>query len=175
MLKQAVGKGLLGQRFLIPQHARYKANRRVDQDLSGDLSSGQDIVADADFLDPAGVRPAAVREIELTDVILLLVASGRGVAVLPDWVLAREAANPDIATLRLGRPGVTRRLYAAVRAEIRACRLCSDRFAATATGHRPRPVPWLSAVAPILRKGTRWHGPISTTRWIASARARRQA
>ncbi|KGJ03112.1 LysR family transcriptional regulator [Paracoccus sphaerophysae] len=71
------------------------------------------------FLDPAGVRPAAVREIELTDVILLLVASGRGVAVLPDWVLAREAQNPDIRTLRLGRKGVTRRLYAAIRDEDR--------------------------------------------------------
>lgn len=67
------------------------------------------------FLDPAGVRPASVREIELTDVILLLVASGRGVAVLPDWVLEREADNPDLVTLPLGRGGVTRRLYAAVR------------------------------------------------------------
>ena len=65
------------------------------------------------------MRPAAVREIELTDVILLLVASGRGVAVLPDWVLAREAQNPDIRTLRLGRKGVTRRLYAAIRDEDR--------------------------------------------------------
>lgn len=71
------------------------------------------------FLDPAGVRPAAVREIELTDVILLLVASGRGVAVLPDWVLAREAQNPDIRTLRLGLKGVNRRLYAAIRDEDR--------------------------------------------------------
>ena len=71
------------------------------------------------FLGPAGVEPAAVREIELTDVILLLVASARGVAVLPDWVLAREAANPEIRTLRLGRDGVTRRLYAAIRDEDR--------------------------------------------------------
>ena len=71
------------------------------------------------FLGPAGMRPAAVREIELTDVILLLVASGRGVAVLPDWVLAREADNPDIRTLRLGRNGVTRRVYAAIRDEDR--------------------------------------------------------
>ena len=71
------------------------------------------------FLNPAGVQPAAVREIELTDVILLLVASGRGVAVLPDWVMQREAKNPDLATLRLGPPGVTRRLYAAVREEDR--------------------------------------------------------
>lgn len=67
------------------------------------------------FLDPAGIRPRALREIELTDVILLLVASGRGVAVLPDWVLAREAGNPDLVTMPLGDPPLTRPLYAAVR------------------------------------------------------------
>ena len=78
------------------------------------------------FLDPAGVRPAAVREIELTDVTLLLVASGRGVAVLPDWVLAREAGNPDLRTLQLGRKGVTRRLYAAVRDEDRTLPYVQD-------------------------------------------------
>ncbi len=37
--------------------------------------------------------------------------------------------------------------------DIRACRLCADRFAATHTAHAPRPVPWLSAVAPILISG----------------------
>jgi uracil-DNA glycosylase len=37
-------------------------------------------------------------------------------------------------------------------AEIRSCRLCEPRFAATATGHRPRPVPWLSP-APVLLCG----------------------
>lgn len=34
-------------------------------------------------------------------------------------------------------------------ARIRACRLCAGRFAATATGHAPAPVVWLSA-APVL-------------------------
>ncbi|WP_299132776.1 uracil-DNA glycosylase family protein [uncultured Amaricoccus sp.] len=38
-------------------------------------------------------------------------------------------------------------------AEIRACRICAPRFAATRTAHAPRPVPWLSAVAPILAAG----------------------
>jgi uracil-DNA glycosylase len=37
----------------------------------------------------------------------------------------------------------------ALTAEIRACRLCADAFAATRTAHAPRPVPWLSQ-APIL-------------------------
>lgn len=37
--------------------------------------------------------------------------------------------------------------------DIAACRLCADRFAATATGHAPRPVAWLSDRAPILIAG----------------------
>ncbi len=67
------------------------------------------------FLQPAGVEPAAVRHSELTSVILLLVASGRGVAALPDWVM-REAAQADSLTTRqLGRNGLKGTLYAAVR------------------------------------------------------------
>lgn len=38
-------------------------------------------------------------------------------------------------------------------ADIRACRLCADRFAATATTHQPRPVPWFRPGAPILVVG----------------------
>ncbi len=37
--------------------------------------------------------------------------------------------------------------------EISACRLCMSEFAQTATGHAPRPVPWLSSAAPILVAG----------------------
>jgi uracil-DNA glycosylase len=37
--------------------------------------------------------------------------------------------------------------------EIPSCRLCADRFAATATAHAPRPVVWLSAGARILIAG----------------------
>lgn len=67
------------------------------------------------LLDPAGVRPQAVRQVELTAVILMLVASGRGVAVLPDWVVGAARSNPDFVTLPLTAAGVTRRLYAATR------------------------------------------------------------
>ncbi|MDB6181743.1 LysR family transcriptional regulator [Paracoccus fistulariae] len=69
------------------------------------------------FLTPAGVEPAQQRQVELTAVSLMLVASGRGVAVMPDWVLRREAANPELAMLPLGRGGILRRLYAAIREE----------------------------------------------------------
>ena len=70
-----------------------------------------------ELLSPARVEPRAVRQVELTDVILLLVASGRGVAVLPDWVVREQRRRGDVAVLPLTEEGVTKRLYAAVREE----------------------------------------------------------
>jgi LysR family transcriptional regulator for metE and metH len=69
------------------------------------------------LLTPAKVEPAAIRQVELTAVILLLVASNRGVAVLPDWVVRQVRYNSDYVTRRLTRRGITRRLYAATRSE----------------------------------------------------------
>ncbi len=69
------------------------------------------------LLTPAKVEPRSVRQVELTAVILLLVASGRGVAVLPDWVLREVRYHSDYVTKRLTETGLTRRLYAAVRDE----------------------------------------------------------
>lgn len=67
------------------------------------------------LLTPAKVEPAAVRQVELTAVILLLVASNRGVAVLPDWVVQQVRYNSDYVTRPLTKDGITRRLYAATR------------------------------------------------------------
>ena len=64
---------------------------------------------------PAKVEPAAVRQVELTAVILLLVASNRGVAVLPDWVVREVKYSSDYVTRPLTQKGITRRLYAATR------------------------------------------------------------
>ncbi|WP_281983836.1 LysR family transcriptional regulator [Thalassorhabdomicrobium marinisediminis] len=69
------------------------------------------------LLTPAKVTPKEVRQVELTAVILLLVASNRGVAVLPDWVVRQTAYGSDYVTRPLTESGLTRRLYAAVREE----------------------------------------------------------
>ncbi len=69
------------------------------------------------LLTPARVEPKAHRQVELTSVILMLVASGRGVAVLPDWVLREVKYQPDYVTRRVTEAGLTKRLYAATRAE----------------------------------------------------------
>ena len=67
------------------------------------------------LLIPAKVEPAAIRQVELTAVILLLVASNRGVSVLPDWVVREVKYSSDYVTRPLTKAGLTRRLYAAVR------------------------------------------------------------
>ncbi len=51
-----------------------------------------------EVLTPAKVEPAGVRQVELTAVILMLVAANRGVAVLPDWVLREVKYQPDYVT-----------------------------------------------------------------------------
>ncbi|WGW05738.1 LysR family transcriptional regulator [Tropicibacter oceani] len=69
------------------------------------------------LLTPAKVEPAAIRQVELTAVILLLVASNRGVSVLPDWVVREVKYSSDYITRPLTKDGLTRRLYAATRTE----------------------------------------------------------
>ena len=69
------------------------------------------------LLSPAKVEPKAVRQVELTAVILLLVASNRGVTVLPDWVLREVRYHSDYITRPVTKTGVTRRLYAATRGD----------------------------------------------------------
>ncbi|MCA8867726.1 MAG: LysR family transcriptional regulator [Rhodobacteraceae bacterium] len=70
-----------------------------------------------ELLTPAKVEPKAIRQVELTAVIMLLVASNRGVSVLPDWVVRDSRYNHDYVTKPLTATGITRRLYAATRVE----------------------------------------------------------
>ncbi|WP_417677597.1 LysR family transcriptional regulator [Pseudodonghicola sp.] len=71
------------------------------------------------LLIPSKVEPAAVRQVELTAMILLLVASNRGISVLPDWVVREVKYSSDYVTRPLTKAGLTRSLYAAVRIEDR--------------------------------------------------------
>lgn len=71
----------------------------------------------SEILTPAKVEPRAQRTAELTAVILMLVGSNRGVAVLPDWVMREVKTNADYITRPLGPEVVTKRMYAATRQE----------------------------------------------------------
>jgi len=69
------------------------------------------------FLEPAGIEPKAVRTSELTLMMVQLVASGRGVCALPNWVLAEYVAQGLISVRSAGKSGIWPTLYAAVREE----------------------------------------------------------
>lgn len=65
------------------------------------------------FLRPAGAMPAARRTAELTVAIIQLVASGRGLAMLPSWTIQPQLEQGYVVALPLGRNGLWCRLYAA--------------------------------------------------------------
>jgi LysR family transcriptional regulator for metE and metH len=69
------------------------------------------------LLTPAKVVPAQLRSVELTAVILMLVASNRGVSVLPDWVVREVKYSSDYITRSLTEFGISRTLYAATRSD----------------------------------------------------------
>ena len=67
------------------------------------------------FLDPASVEPADIRTAELTVMMVQLVASGRGVAALPNWALHEYLERDYVAARPLGEKGLWCTLYAAMR------------------------------------------------------------
>ncbi|TCK07376.1 LysR family transcriptional regulator [Marinobacterium mangrovicola] len=67
------------------------------------------------FLDPANVEPAEIRTAELTVMMVQLVASGRGVAALPNWALHEYQQRDYVALRPLGEKGLWCTLYAAMR------------------------------------------------------------
>lgn len=69
------------------------------------------------FLHPAGIRPAKLRTSEITLMMVQLVASGRGVCALPSWAAQEYVQRGWVKTLTLGREGIWRTLYAAIREE----------------------------------------------------------
>ncbi len=63
------------------------------------------------FLTPAGIKPRRHKIIETTDIILQMVASGRGVAALPRWVVAENMDRFAIYPLHLGEHGIDKQIF----------------------------------------------------------------
>lgn len=68
------------------------------------------------FLRPADIEPAHIRQIELTVMMVALVASGRGLCSLPNWA-ADEYIDRNFVTARSLGTGIYNTLHAAVREE----------------------------------------------------------
>ncbi|MGO4413468.1 LysR family transcriptional regulator, regulator for metE and metH [Cupriavidus sp. OV038] len=67
------------------------------------------------FLQPAGVTPKRHKTIETTDIMMQMVASGRGIAALPRWLVAEYAEKMDVTAVRLGPHGVAKQIFLGAR------------------------------------------------------------
>ena len=63
------------------------------------------------FLLPANCRPKQVKTLEATDIMLQMVAAGRGVCSLPKWLVEQYSAELPICPLRLGEEGIHKHIY----------------------------------------------------------------
>ncbi|MBY6193734.1 LysR family transcriptional regulator [Marinobacter hydrocarbonoclasticus] len=67
------------------------------------------------FLTPANRRPRRRRTVESSELMLQLVASGRGITVVPDWLLKEEGGHLDVRQIRLGEGGLQKSIHLGVR------------------------------------------------------------
>ena len=67
------------------------------------------------FLSPAQTEPKAHKQIESIDIMIQMIAFNRGVCVLPEWLANEYCENLPLTTMRLGKKGIQKSLYAGIR------------------------------------------------------------
>lgn len=67
------------------------------------------------FLLPAGIAPRRHKTIETTDIMLQMVASNRGVAALPRWLVQEYASKMPVRPVQLGSRGIAKQIYLGAR------------------------------------------------------------
>lgn len=67
------------------------------------------------FLVPAHSSPARHKTIETTDIMLQMVAAGRGVSALPRWLVEEYAHQMPISPVRLGKEGIDKQIFLGLR------------------------------------------------------------
>ncbi|MEY4517396.1 MAG: hypothetical protein RL180_1742 [Pseudomonadota bacterium] len=108
---------------LAPTHPLAQQDRFSAEDIAAQTlisypvdAARLDIVAG--WLGPLGLQPAHMRRTELTPMLIQLVASERGIAALPDWVVDEYERRGWVTSRRIpvaGNAGLKRTLYAACR------------------------------------------------------------
>ncbi|MDQ7990807.1 MAG: LysR family transcriptional regulator [Candidatus Dactylopiibacterium sp.] len=99
-----------------PDHPLRAAPFARPEQLAGEVLITYPVPADrldiyTRFLTPAGIAPKRHKPIETTDIMLQMVASGRGVAALPRWLVEEYARKLPVAPVRLGEQGVPKQIF----------------------------------------------------------------
>lgn len=63
------------------------------------------------FLTPAGASPHRHKLIETTDILLQMIASGRGVGALPRWLVEEQASRFNVVPVQLGPNGISKQIH----------------------------------------------------------------
>ena len=101
-------------------HPLARADQVEPQDLLDEVLITYPIPTDrldiyTQFLMPAGVAPKRHKAIETTDIMLQMVASGRGVAALPRWLAQDYAQKMNVSAVRLGKHGIAKQIFLGAR------------------------------------------------------------
>jgi len=68
-----------------------------------------------EFLNPDAVVPKQHKTSETTDIMLQMVASGRGVAALPRWLAEEYCHKLPLSVVRLGKDGIAKQIHLGTR------------------------------------------------------------
>ena len=101
-------------------HALAQADHVQPRHLSGEVLITYPVATDRldiynQFLLPAGIAPRRHKTIETTDIMLQMVASGRGVAALPRWLALEYAEKMPVTPVRLGKKGIAKQIHLGAR------------------------------------------------------------
>ena len=101
-------------------HPLARADQVEPQDLLDEVLITYPVPTDrldiyTQFLMPAGVAPKRHKVIETTDIMLQMVASGRGVAALPRWLAQDYAQKMNVSAVRLGKHGIAKQIFLGAR------------------------------------------------------------
>ena len=67
------------------------------------------------FLVPENCRPRHHRNVETTEMMLQLVAAGRGVSAIPSWLVSQEAETLGVRPVRIGKAGIHKSIHLGLR------------------------------------------------------------
>lgn len=98
------------------QHPLRNAKFIVPEQLSGETLITYPVPSErldiyTQFLHPAGIAPRQQKQIETTDIMLVMVAHGRGVAALPRWLVDEYATRFDLHPVKLGKKGIAKQIF----------------------------------------------------------------
>ncbi len=104
------------------QHPLAKKMQVEPEDLAGEVLYSYPVDIERldiynQFLNPAHCRPKKHKSIEATDIMLQLVAAGRGVAALPLWLVKEYSDKLAVQAVRLGKTGISKSIYLGLRTD----------------------------------------------------------